>query len=79
MPNIALWHNPTMLAKPVQISFDTSLLDQIDAVEEPRVRSAFVRPAIEFYLPAKRRRQQVEEDIAHAYSEQPDAPLTERR
>jgi metal-responsive CopG/Arc/MetJ family transcriptional regulator len=67
-----------MPAKPVQISIDTRLLEQIDADEETqrRGRSAFVRSAVELYLTAKQRRR-TEERIALAYRGQADELLAE--
>jgi metal-responsive CopG/Arc/MetJ family transcriptional regulator len=67
-----------MPAKPVQISIDTKLLQEIDADPETirRGRSAFVRSAVELYLET-RRRQKIEEGIARAYQGQAQAMLDE--
>lgn len=58
-----------MAARPVQISMEPDLLDQIDADPEAREkgRSAFIRSAEQLYLEAKRR-QEIERQLAHAYS-----------
>jgi metal-responsive CopG/Arc/MetJ family transcriptional regulator len=62
-----------MTAKPVQISMDTDLLDQIDRDPEVREkgRSAFIRSAVKLYLTAKRRRA-IDGQIARAYEGQAD-------
>lgn len=67
-----------MAAKPVQISIDTDLLEQIDADPETRSRgrSAFVRSAVQRYLAAKQRRQ-IDAQIAAAYEGRADAALAE--
>ena len=63
-----------MVAKPIQISMDTDLLDQID--RDPEVqekgRSAFIRSAVKLYLSAKRRRT-IDDQIARAYEGHADA------
>jgi Protein of unknown function (DUF448). len=58
-----------MAARPVQISMEPDLLDQIDADPEAREkgRSAFVRSAVQLYLEAKKR-QEIERQLAHAYA-----------
>ena len=67
-----------MPAKPVQISIDQGLLEQVDADPETRSqgRSAFVRSAIQRYLTAKRCRQ-IDAQIAAAYTEQAEGALAD--
>jgi hypothetical protein len=59
----------TMAARPVQISMDPDLLDQIDADPEAREkgRSAFIRSAVQLYLKAKERRD-IDARLAPAYA-----------
>ena len=63
-----------MPVKPIQISVDTDLLQQIDADPETRSRgrSSFVRSAIELYLKMKNRKR-IETQIREAYGGQADA------
>ncbi|HKV07911.1 MAG TPA: ribbon-helix-helix domain-containing protein [Thermoanaerobaculia bacterium] len=58
-----------MAVRPVQISMEPDLLDQIDADPEARERgrSAFIRSAVQLYLEAKRR-QAIERQLAQAYA-----------
>jgi metal-responsive CopG/Arc/MetJ family transcriptional regulator len=63
-----------MTSKPVQISMDTDLLEQIDRDPEAleKGRSAFIRSAVKLYLTAKRRRA-IDHQIARAYEGKADA------
>ena len=67
-----------MPTKPVQISIDIDLLEQIDADPEVRERgrSAFVRRAVRYYLTAKERHE-LEARIAKAYDGEADALIDE--
>ena len=67
-----------MAARPVQISMDSDLLDQIDADPEARDkgRSAFIRSAVQVYLKAKERRE-IEGRLAQAYAGEADSLLDE--
>lgn len=67
-----------MPAKSVQVSIESSLLQQIDRDPEARAngRSAFLRAAASFYLAAKGRRH-LDERIARAYDGHADAMLEE--
>ena len=67
-----------MSAKAVQISFDTDLLDRIDADPEvhEKGRSAFIRSAVRLYLEAKGRRD-IDRRLAEAYSGEADSLLGE--
>ncbi len=67
-----------MAARPVQISVDSDLLDQIDADSEVREkgRSAFIRSAVQIYLKAKEKRD-IEAQLARAYSGGGDTLLEE--
>lgn len=67
-----------MAARPIQISMDLDLLDQIDADPEAREkgRSAFIRSAVQVYLRAKELRE-IEERLAHAYAGEADSLLEE--
>jgi len=67
-----------MSARPVQISLDSDLLDQIDADSEVREkgRSAFVRSAVRIYLKAKERRE-IETRLVQAYSGEAGSLLDE--
>jgi metal-responsive CopG/Arc/MetJ family transcriptional regulator len=77
-PNKSLLYTPRMAARPVQISIEPDLLDQIDADPEAREkgRSAFIRSAVQLYLEAKRR-QDVERQLALAYAGEADNLLEE--
>jgi metal-responsive CopG/Arc/MetJ family transcriptional regulator len=57
-----------MPARPVQISLDRKLLQQIDRDPQTKKqgRSAFIRSAVELYLQAKRRRE-IDVQIRRAY------------
>jgi metal-responsive CopG/Arc/MetJ family transcriptional regulator len=67
-----------MAARPVQISMDSDLLDQIDADPEARDkgRSAFIRSAVQLYLKAKERRD-IEIRLARAYAGEASGLLEE--
>jgi metal-responsive CopG/Arc/MetJ family transcriptional regulator len=67
-----------MPTRPVQISIDDALLEQIDGDEETRAhgRSAFVRAAIRLYLRAKERRA-IDTAILRAYDGMADELLAE--
>lgn len=67
-----------MAARPVQISMEPDLLDQIDADPETQKkgRSAFVRSAVQLYLEAKNR-QEVERQLAQAYAGEAGSLLEE--
>jgi metal-responsive CopG/Arc/MetJ family transcriptional regulator len=67
-----------MAARPVQISMESDLLDQIDADPEAQKkgRSAFVRSAVQLYLEAKNR-QEVERQLAQAYAGEAGSLLEE--
>jgi len=56
--------------KPIQVTFDETLLTELDASEEVRRegRSAVLRRAAAEYL-ARRRREQVSESYARAYAD----------
>ena len=77
-PTRILLYSPTMKARPVQISMDSDLLDQIDADSEVREkgRSAFIRSAVELYLKAKERRE-IEARLVHAYAGEAGSLLEE--
>jgi metal-responsive CopG/Arc/MetJ family transcriptional regulator len=76
--NISLLYTAIMPAKPVQISFDTHLLERVDADPETRARgrSAFIRAAVERYLETKARRR-IDAQIAAAYAGHADDVLAE--
>jgi metal-responsive CopG/Arc/MetJ family transcriptional regulator len=67
-----------MAARPVQISIDSDLLDQIDTDPEVREkgRSAFIRSAVQLYLKAKERRE-IEARLAQAYAGEAGSLLEE--
>ncbi len=67
-----------MSTKPVQVSLDTALLEQLDNDPEVRDggRSAFIRRALRFYLEARRRRE-LDAAIAQAYEGEADAMIEE--
>lgn len=67
-----------MVARPVQVSIDTDLLERIDADPEVRERgrSAFIRAAVRLYLAAKERRE-LEARITRAYDAAADAMFEE--
>ena len=67
-----------MSARPVQISLDSDLLDQIDADSEVRQkgRSAFIGSAVQIYLKAKERLE-IETRLVRAYSGEADNLLDE--
>jgi metal-responsive CopG/Arc/MetJ family transcriptional regulator len=67
-----------MPVRPVQISIDSALLDQIDADSESREkgRSAFITSAVQFYLRAKER-QNFEARLVRAYQGQACSLLDE--
>jgi metal-responsive CopG/Arc/MetJ family transcriptional regulator len=67
-----------MTARPVQISMDSDLLDQIDADSEVREkgRSAFIRSAVQLYLKAKERRE-IEARLVQAYAGEAGSLLEE--
>ena len=67
-----------MAARPVQISMDSDLLDQIDADSEAREkgRSAFIRSAVQLYLKAKERHE-IEARLARAYAGEAGSLLEE--
>jgi len=67
-----------MTARPIQISMDPDLLDQIDADPEARDkgRSAFIRSAVQLYLKAKERRE-IEARLTQAYAGEADSLLEE--
>jgi len=67
-----------MSARPVQISLDSDLLDQIDADSEVREkgRSAFIGSAVQIYLKAKERLE-IETRLVQAYSGEADNLLDE--
>ena len=77
-PTRILLYSPNMAARPVQISLDSDLLDQIDADPEARTkgRSAFIRSAVQIYLKAKERRE-IEERLARAYAGEAGSLLDE--
>lgn len=67
-----------MTVRPIQISMDPELLEQIDADPEAqeRGRSAFIRSAVQLYLKAKERRE-IEARLAQAYAGEADSLLEE--
>lgn len=67
-----------MAARPVQISMDSDLLEQIDADSEVREkgRSAFIRSAVQLYLKAKERRE-IEARLVQAYAGEAGSLLAE--
>lgn len=77
-PTRLLLYLTHMAARPVQISMEPELLDQIDADPEAREkgRSAFIRSAVQLYLEAKRR-QDVERRLARAYAGEATSLLEE--
>jgi metal-responsive CopG/Arc/MetJ family transcriptional regulator len=77
-PNKILLYTPLMAARPVQISMDSDLLDQIDADPEAleKGRSAFIRSAVQLYLKAKERRE-IEGQLAQAYGGEAASLLAE--
>lgn len=71
-------YNHNVAAKPVQISLDEELLEQVDADPETRAsgRSAFVRSAIGQYLAVKRRHE-IDARITTAYGGRADDLLAD--
>lgn len=67
-----------MAVRPVQISMEPDLLDQIDADPEAQEngRSAFIRSAVQLYLEAKKR-QEIERQLARAYAGEAGSLLEE--
>lgn len=67
-----------MSARPVQISLDSDLLDQIDADSEVREkgRSVFIGSAVQIYLKAKERLE-IETRLVRAYAGEADNLLDE--
>jgi metal-responsive CopG/Arc/MetJ family transcriptional regulator len=76
--NIKMMYHANMPVKPVQVSFDTALLDRIDADPEAREhgRSAFLKTAVTRYLASKARRR-VDEQIATAYAGSAESSVAE--
>ena len=77
-PIRTLLYSATMAARPIQISIDSDLLDQIDTDPEVREkgRSAFIRSAVQLYLKAKERLE-IETRLSQAYGGQADSLLEE--